>query len=177
MRVTFVGVAKQQMDSLRAEDLVIQTPHHSDFLSAGIAPPGQLNAISGGDGGSGGSNGGFDGGFGGDFGSSFGSGGGGGGGGGGSGSGLRGHRRSGHGCKAPPQSFRLIPQSMALTTVNAVHQPQVRSGLYAETERRKLRVCSRSEREKMEVDTADARMPLQVENVKSDSKSDFLGSL
>ncbi len=38
--VTFVGVAKQQMGSLRAEDLVIQTTHHSDFLSAGIAPPG-----------------------------------------------------------------------------------------------------------------------------------------
>ncbi len=177
--MTFVEVAKQQMGSLHAEDLVIQTPHHSDFLSAGIAPPGQPSAFSGGGGGGGGGNGDFDGGFGGGFGSSFGGGSGGGSGGGGSGSsgsGFSGHRRLGHGCKAPPQSFGLIPQSTALTTVNAVHQPQFRSDLYAGTERCKLRLCSQSEREKMEVDTADAPMPLKVENVKSDSKSDF-GSL
>jgi hypothetical protein len=173
LHVTFVGVAKQQMGSLPAEDLVIQTPHHSDFLSAGIAPPGQPCAFSGGGGGGGGGSGGFDGGFGGGFGSSFGGGGGGGGGSGsGSGSGFSGHGRWGHGSKAPPQSFGLLPKSTALTTVNAVHQPQVRSGLYAETEHCKLRVRSRSEREKMEVNAAAARMPLQVENVESDSKSE-----
>jgi hypothetical protein len=32
LRVPFVGVAEQQMGSLHAEDLVIQTPHHSDFF-------------------------------------------------------------------------------------------------------------------------------------------------
>jgi hypothetical protein len=104
LHVTFVGVAKQQMGSLHAEDLVIQTPHHSDFLSAGISPPGQPNAFSGGGGGSSGGNGCFDGGFGGGFSSSFGGSGGGSGGGGGSGSGFRGNRRWGHGCKAPPQA-------------------------------------------------------------------------
>jgi hypothetical protein len=182
LRVTFIGVAKQQMSSLHAEDLIIQTPHHSEFLSAGIAPPGQSSAFSGGGGSSGcGGNGGFDGGFGGGFGSSFGSGGGSGGGGGGgsgsgsgggSGSGFSGHGRSGHGCKAPPQSFGLLPKSTALTTMNAVHQPQVRSGLYAETEHCKLRVRSQSEREKMEVNAAAARMPFQAENIESDSESE-----
>jgi hypothetical protein len=90
LRVTFFGVAKQQMGSLRVEDLIIQTPHHSDFLSAGIAPPGQPSAFSGDGGGGGGGNSSFDGGFGSGFGSSFGGSGGiggGGGGGGGSGSG------------------------------------------------------------------------------------------
>jgi hypothetical protein len=69
--------------------------------------------------------------------------------GGGGGSGFSGHGRLGHGCKAPLQSFGLLPKSTALTTVNAVHQPQVRRGLYTETERCKLRVRSRSEREKI----------------------------
>ena len=32
LRVTFVCVAKQQMSSLRAEDLTIQTPPHNAFL-------------------------------------------------------------------------------------------------------------------------------------------------
>ncbi len=32
LHVTFVGVAKQQMGSLRAEDLVIQIPHCSAFF-------------------------------------------------------------------------------------------------------------------------------------------------
>jgi uncharacterized membrane protein YgcG len=72
LRVTFIGVAKQQMGSLHAEDFVIQTPHCSSFLSAGIALPGQPSAFSGGGGGGSSS-----GGFGGGFGRSFGGGGGG----------------------------------------------------------------------------------------------------
>ncbi len=39
LRVTFVGVAKQQMGSLRAEDLVIQTPYHSDFFECWHCTP------------------------------------------------------------------------------------------------------------------------------------------
>jgi hypothetical protein len=136
LRVAFVGVAKQQMGSLRAEDLIIQTPHCSAFLSAGIAPPGQSSAFSGGGGGGGGGgsngSGGFSGGIGGNFcGGDGGSGGGGGGGGGsgGSGGGFSGHGRLGHSCKAPPQSFGLVPNSTTLTTMNAAHQLQVQSPL------------------------------------------------
>ncbi len=118
LHVNFVGVAKQQMGSLHAGDLVIQTPHLSGFLSAGIAPPGQPSAYSDG-GGSSGSGGGSGGGVG----SSFG--GGSGGNGGSSGGGFSGHGRLGHGCKAPPQSFELFPNSTTLTTMNDVHQPHV----------------------------------------------------
>lgn len=153
LRVTFVCVAKQQMSSLRAEDLAIQTPPHNVFLSAGITHPGQPGAYSGG--GGGGSIG-LDGG------------------------GLGGnsaHGRSSHGRrKGDPASFGVIPTSTALPT-NAVLQPRVSGSLYVESERRKQRFNSLSEREeKMDVDAAaqKAATPAgtSVEDVYSDYEID-----
>jgi hypothetical protein len=66
------------------------------------------------------------------------------------------HGSLGQGCKAPPQSFGLVPNSTTLATMNAVHQSQVQSGLYVEMEHCKLRVCSQSERDKMEDNSAAA---------------------
>jgi hypothetical protein len=153
LRVTFVRVAKQQMSSLRAEDLAIQTPPHNAFLSAGITHPGQPGAYSGG--GGGGSIGLDCGGLG----------------------GNSAHGRSSHGRrKGDPASFGVIPTSTALPT-NAVLQPRVSGSLYVESERRKQRFNSLSEREeKMDVEAAaqNAATPAgtSVEDVYSDYEID-----
>ena len=127
LRVTFVGVAKQQMGSLRADDLIIQTPPRNNFLNTGFAPP-QPSAFSGG--GVGGSGGGF-----------------------GGSSGNSGHHgRSGLGRhNGAPASLGTFPTSRASKT-NAVVQPTVN---HTELERRRQQINSRSQWEvKMDVDAA-----------------------
>ena len=87
------------------------------------------------------------------------------------------HGRSSHGRrKGDPASFGVIPTSTALPT-NAVLQPRVSGSLYMESERRKQRFNSLSEREeKMDVDAAaqKAATPAgtSVEDVYSDYKID-----
>ncbi len=104
------------MGSLHADDLVIQTPPHNNFLNSGFAPS-QPGAFSGGGGGGGGGVGGS---------------GGGGFGGGGGNSGHHGRSGGGRGNGAPTR-LGTFPTSRALT-VNAVVQPTIN---HAELERHK----------------------------------------
>ncbi len=124
------------MAGVSLDDIVTHTMPTCIVMGAGSAPPqpSQPGAFSGVDGG-----GGFGGiGLGGGGGSGGGFGGGGGSGGGGisGGGGFSGLGRLGHKCKAPPaDSFGVLPGSKALTTLKTVHQPHIRSGLYAESQR------------------------------------------
>jgi len=147
----------QRVAGLSSDDNIINTTPTCNVLGAGNAPPQPRPQTSV-----------FSGGF-------------GGGGGGGSGVGLGGGSGGGgfvgndgrlyrHSCKAPPESFGVLP-SVALTTINAaVHHPHVQNSLYAESERRKQRICSQSEREKMDIDAAALQKLIEVEDVSDESE-------
>ncbi len=145
----------QRVAGVSLDDIVIHTTPTRNVMGAGSAPPQppQPGAVGGG-GGFGGS--GFGGGGGG--GGGFGGGGGGGGGGISGGGGFSGHARLGHKRKAPPaDSVGVLPGSTALTTLKAVHQPHIWSGLYAEFQHRQTRIRSRQQREKMDANAAAAQ--------------------
>jgi hypothetical protein len=56
-----------------------------------------------------------------------------------------------------------------MTTLNAVHQPHIQSGLYTETQHCQTSICSRQQREKMDVNAAAAqKLAPRVEDVKSE---------
>jgi hypothetical protein len=158
--VTFRPQKMQHMAGVSLDDIVIHTTPTGNVMVAGSAPPqpSQPGAFSGVGGGGSFGGGGFggSGGIGGGF---CGSGGGGGGRGGISSSGgFSGHGRTGRERKAPPaDSFGVLPGMTALATLKAVHQPHIRSGLYAESQHHQMRIHSGQQREKMNADTAAAR--------------------
>jgi hypothetical protein len=169
--VTFMLQEMQRVAGVSLDGIVLHTTPTCIVMGAGSAPPqppqpGAFSGVGGG-GGFGGSGFGSHGGGGG----GFGGGGGGGGGIGGisGGGGFSGHRRTGHERKAPPaDSFGMLPGTTALATLNAVHQPHIRSGLYAEFQCHQRRICYRQQREKMDANAAAARkLAPRVEEVKS----------
>ncbi len=171
--MTFTSQEMQRVAGVSLEDIVIHTTPTCNVMGAGSAPPQppQPGAFSGGGGGGGFGGGGFgSGGFGGG-GGGFGGGGDGSDGGGGIGSsgGFSGQGRSGQKHKAPPaDSFGVLPGSTALTTLKAVHQQHIWCGLCAELQRCQTRICSRQQREKMDVDAAAAqKLTPRVEDVES----------
>ena len=111
MRVTFMSQEMQRVVIMISEDLVIHTTLTCNIMGAGSAPlQPQPSAFSGGGGGSGGGDGG--------------------------GGSFSGHQRSALNHKDPLESFRVLPSSITLTTLNALHRPHVQSCLHAETQRR-----------------------------------------
>jgi hypothetical protein len=161
----------QRVAGVSLDDIILHTTPTCNVMGAGSAPPQppQPGAFSGVGGGSGFGGGGFGSHGGGS--SGFGGGGRGGGGRGGiiGSGGFSGHGRTGRERKAPPaDSFGVLPGTTALVTLNAVHQPHIRSGLYAESQHHQTRICSRQQREKMDADAAVARkLAPRVEEVES----------
>jgi hypothetical protein len=162
MRFTLQEV--QGVAGVSLDDIGIHTTPTRNVMGAGSAPPqppqpGAFSGVGGGGGiGGGGIGGGGIGGSGGG-GSGFGGGGGGSGGRGSisGGGGFSGHGRMGRKRKAPPaDSLGVLPGTMALATLNAAHQPHIRSGLYAEFQHCQTRICSRQQREKMDANAAAA---------------------
>ncbi len=147
-------------------------------MGAGSAPPQppQPGAFSGVGGGGGFGGGGFGGGGGGGGGGCGDGRGGGGGGGISGGGGFSGHGRTGCERKAPPaDSFGVLPGTTAVATLNAVHRPHIRSGLYAESQRRQTRIRSRQQREKMDANAAAARkLAPRVEEVESEEEGESI---
>ncbi len=179
LRMTFTLQEIQRMAGVSLDDIVIHTMPTWNVMGAGSAPapqPPQPGAFSGVGGGGGFGSGGFGGGGG------SGDGGGGGGGGGGGrggisgGGGFSGHGRMGRKRNAPPaDGFGVLHGTTALATLNAVHQPHIRSGLYAESQRCQTRICSRQQREKMDADAAAARkLAPRVEEVESEEEGESI---
>jgi hypothetical protein len=169
LRVTFTSEEMQHVAGMNLDDIVIHTTPTHNVMGACSAPPQppQPGAFSGVHGGSGFGSGGFRGGGGGGGFCGGGDSSGGGGGIGGSG-GFSGHRRLGRKRKASLESFGVLPSLMALTALNAVHQPHIWSGLYAESQRRQTRIHSHQQREKMDVNAAAAqKLAPRVEDIES----------
>jgi hypothetical protein len=159
----------QRVAGVSLDDIVIYTTTTRNVMGAGSAPlqppqPGAFSVVGSGGGGGFGSGGFGSGGFGGSGGGDSGGGGGGIGGGGG----FSSHGRLGRECKAPPDSFGVLPSLMALT-LNAVHQPHIWSGLYAESQRHQTKICSHHQREKINVNAAAAqKLTPRAEDVESE---------
>ncbi len=138
--VTFTSQEMQRLAGVSLDDIVIHTMPTCNIMGAGSASPQppQPGAFSGVGGGSGfrGSD------FGGSCGGGFGGGGdsGNGRGGIGGGSGFSSHRRLGRERNAPPDSFGVLLGLTALTTLKAVHQPHILSGLYAKLQHCQTRI-------------------------------------
>ena len=140
LRVTFTSQEMQRVAGLSSDDIVINTKPTRNIMETGSAPPQPRPQPSVFSGSGGGGFVGNDG------------------------------RLYRHSCKAPPESFGVLP-NMALTTINAaVHHPHVQNGLYAEPVRRNKRIRSRSEREKMEIDAAAIQKLIDVEDASDDEK-------